>query len=262
MILLFCVHMVWSDLCGQDRVLLADWFLHHGSPTLLEDPLPQYVDPPDSNPYDDPSNPPDDPNPGGKLTNQSSEFFWKTNQSWDLSNQLIMIQVSVAWCGLTTLTHLVTTNTGSGQSKLIQVIEVKIIWSETLPTRLSVKKRVLLWLIQVIVAHAPVFKILVSSTDQSQLSILQPITTHHLLGVYLRQNLTDPTRFCGALGIISHGLMTNCLQVILVSDWLTHNNTILSPEDRVLRQLYPHLGVQHWSNKTGVLGGNIITTVK
>ena len=34
------------------------------------------------------------------------------------------------------------------------------------------------------------------------------------LGVYMRQNLTAPTRQCGALGIISHSLMRNCLQRI------------------------------------------------
>ena len=34
------------------------------------------------------------------------------------------------------------------------------------------------------------------------------------LGVYMRQNLTEPTRKCGALGVISHQLMRNCLQRI------------------------------------------------
>ena len=34
------------------------------------------------------------------------------------------------------------------------------------------------------------------------------------LGVYMRQNLTEPTRKCGALGVISHELMRNCLQRI------------------------------------------------
>ena len=52
-----------SDVCGQDRLKLADWFLHHGSPSLLEDPIPDYVSPPPSNPYDDPDNPPEEPYP-------------------------------------------------------------------------------------------------------------------------------------------------------------------------------------------------------
>ena len=34
------------------------------------------------------------------------------------------------------------------------------------------------------------------------------------LGVYMRQNLTEPTRKCGALGVISQALMRNCLQRI------------------------------------------------
>ena len=31
------------------------------------------------------------------------------------------------------------------------------------------------------------------------------------LGVYIKQNLTEPVRTCGALGIVSHTLMRNCL---------------------------------------------------
>ena len=38
------------------------------------------------------------------------------------------------------------------------------------------------------------------------------------LGVYMRQNLTDPTRLCGALGAISPSLMRNCLKRIGFSD--------------------------------------------
>lgn len=153
MILLFCVHMVWSDLCGQDRVLLADWFLHHGSPTLLEDPLPQYVDPPDSNPYDDPSNPPDDPNPGGVCG-----MKWSDNID------------------------------SFGHNKY---------WLRNFANETECEEE------GFVVTH---------SGHCGSCSSLQD------LGVYLRQNLTDPTRFCGALGIISHGLMTNCLQRIGFSD--------------------------------------------
>lgn len=47
-----------SDTCGQDRVLLGDWFVAHGSPDLLEKPIPPLVDYVNTNPYDDPSNPP------------------------------------------------------------------------------------------------------------------------------------------------------------------------------------------------------------
>ena len=30
-----------ADLCGQDRVTLAEWFWNHGSPSLLLDPIPE-----------------------------------------------------------------------------------------------------------------------------------------------------------------------------------------------------------------------------
>jgi len=53
------------DLCGQDRIKLADWFIRHGSPSLLEEPIPDYVAPVEENPYDNPDYPPADPNPGG-----------------------------------------------------------------------------------------------------------------------------------------------------------------------------------------------------
>ncbi len=47
------------ETCGQDRAVLADWFLEHGSPSLLLDPRPPYVEIIEPDPYDDPSNPPD-----------------------------------------------------------------------------------------------------------------------------------------------------------------------------------------------------------
>ena len=47
-----------SDTCGQDRVVLGDWFIAHGSPTLLEEPIPSLVSSVTVDPYLDPSNPP------------------------------------------------------------------------------------------------------------------------------------------------------------------------------------------------------------
>ena len=50
-----------SDTCGQDRVVLGDWFVAHGSPYLLEDPIPPLVSTVDTDPYADSSNPPSSP---------------------------------------------------------------------------------------------------------------------------------------------------------------------------------------------------------
>jgi len=47
-----------ADTCGQNRKLLGDWFVSHGSPDLLLDPIPQYVAEVTEDPYLDPNNPP------------------------------------------------------------------------------------------------------------------------------------------------------------------------------------------------------------
>eukprot|EP00116_Pleurobrachia_bachei_P008660 sb/3468922/ len=52
-----------GDTCGQDRVTLGDWFVAHGSPSLLEEPIPTLVSILQTDPYLDPSNPPPSPNP-------------------------------------------------------------------------------------------------------------------------------------------------------------------------------------------------------
>ena len=49
---------IGPDTCGKDRTLLSNWFLTHGSPDLLEDPIPENVLPTFPNPYDDPNKPP------------------------------------------------------------------------------------------------------------------------------------------------------------------------------------------------------------
>jgi len=49
----------------MDRKKLGDWFVSHGSPDLILEPIPQYVGSVDEDPYADPSNPPDDPNTSG-----------------------------------------------------------------------------------------------------------------------------------------------------------------------------------------------------
>ncbi len=46
------------DTCGQDRDVLASWFLTHGMPYLMLDPLPPLFDNVTENPYDNPLNPP------------------------------------------------------------------------------------------------------------------------------------------------------------------------------------------------------------
>lgn len=43
------------------RTKLGDWFVEHGSPSLLQDPIPEYVGEVNDDPYADPENPPDDP---------------------------------------------------------------------------------------------------------------------------------------------------------------------------------------------------------
>jgi len=50
-----------SDTCGQNRTVLGDWFILHGSPSLLLEPLPPLVAEVLTDPYLDPSNPPSDP---------------------------------------------------------------------------------------------------------------------------------------------------------------------------------------------------------
>jgi len=52
---------ILGDTCGQDRTKLGDWFVEHGSPSLLQDPIPEYVGEVNDDPYADPENPPDDP---------------------------------------------------------------------------------------------------------------------------------------------------------------------------------------------------------
>jgi len=47
-----------ADTCGQDRKKLGDWFVSHGSPSLLLEPLPDYVGEVTEDPYADPNNPP------------------------------------------------------------------------------------------------------------------------------------------------------------------------------------------------------------
>lgn len=49
---------IGPDTCGKDRKVLSNWFLTHGSPNLLEDPIPENVLPTFPNPYDDPNKPP------------------------------------------------------------------------------------------------------------------------------------------------------------------------------------------------------------
>ena len=49
---------IGPDTCGKDRKVLSNWFLTHGSPTLLEDPIPENVLPTFPNPYEDPNKPP------------------------------------------------------------------------------------------------------------------------------------------------------------------------------------------------------------
>jgi len=136
------------DLCGQDRIKLADWFFRNGSPSLLEEPIPEYVAPVEENPYDNPDYPPD--YPGGV-------------------------------CGMKWSDNI---DPSSGNKKYW----LKNFESETECDDAGFK-----------VTHAG---------HCGSCSGLQD------LGVYLRQNLTDPTRHCGFLGIISHSLMRNCLQRI------------------------------------------------
>jgi len=62
-----------ADTCGEDRVKLGDWFVAHGSPNLLLDPIPEYVGPVDEDPYADPENPPEDPNTRGFCAMQWSQ---------------------------------------------------------------------------------------------------------------------------------------------------------------------------------------------
>ena len=49
---------IGPDTCGKDRMVLSNWFLTHGSPNLLEEPIPENVLPTDPNPFDDPYKPP------------------------------------------------------------------------------------------------------------------------------------------------------------------------------------------------------------
>ena len=45
----------------MSRTKLGDWFVEHGKPLLLLDPIPKYVGEVNDDPYADPENPPDDP---------------------------------------------------------------------------------------------------------------------------------------------------------------------------------------------------------
>jgi len=56
--LTFADEDIGPDTCGKDRKALSNWFLKHGSPDLLEDPIPENVLPTFPNPYDDPNKPP------------------------------------------------------------------------------------------------------------------------------------------------------------------------------------------------------------
>ena len=47
-----------SDTCGQDRKVLGDWFIEHGSTNLLEAPIPSLVSNVTKNPYQNQTNPP------------------------------------------------------------------------------------------------------------------------------------------------------------------------------------------------------------
>ena len=58
---LLIISEVFADTCGQDRKLLGDWFVEHGSPDLLETPIPNLVNDFTSNPYDNSTNPPPSP---------------------------------------------------------------------------------------------------------------------------------------------------------------------------------------------------------
>jgi len=51
-------HNVGPDTCGQDRTTLSTWYLKHGQPRLLLEPIPPLVLPTSPNPYKDPSKPP------------------------------------------------------------------------------------------------------------------------------------------------------------------------------------------------------------
>lgn len=155
-------HLPGRDSCGQDRVLLGEWFIRHGGQDLLDPPLPQYVGPVVDDPYQDPNNPPEDPNLDGV-------------------------------CGMK--------------------------WSDTIDPGSGHKRYRL-----------------ANFTSKSEAELSEFLVTHagHCgacstiqdLGVYIKQNLTDETRWCGILGTLSHGLMTYCLtnlgfssQCITIWEW-------------------------------------------
>jgi len=62
-----------QDTCGQNRTVLGNWFIVHGGPDLLEDPIPYYVAPVEEDPYQNPDYPPEDPNPAGVCAMKWSE---------------------------------------------------------------------------------------------------------------------------------------------------------------------------------------------
>jgi len=139
-----------ADLCGQDRETLAEWFWTHGSPSLLLEPIPEYVGPVIDNPYDNPDMPPEDDRPDGVCC-----------MRWSDETQV----------------------TSGARKYWLRNFDNKALCEEEGFT----------------VTHAG---------HCGSCSNLQD------LGVYMRQNLTEPTRKCGALGVISHALMRNCLQRI------------------------------------------------
>ena len=65
---------IGPDTCGKDRKLLSNWFLAHGSPDLLEDPIPENVLPTFPNPYDDPNKPPLQPNETSGISRKNIGF--------------------------------------------------------------------------------------------------------------------------------------------------------------------------------------------
>ena len=65
---------IGPDTCGKDRKLLSNWFLTHGSPDLLKDPIPENVLPTFPNPYDDPNKPPLQPDEVSGMSRKNNSF--------------------------------------------------------------------------------------------------------------------------------------------------------------------------------------------
>ena len=62
---------IGPDTCGKDRKVLSNWFLTHGSPSLLEEPIPELVLPTYPNPFDDPNKPPLQPDEISGITSST-----------------------------------------------------------------------------------------------------------------------------------------------------------------------------------------------